>query len=104
MSQAVDPIAFRRRQRGFAGAEMLRGAAFTDVTAETVRTPLRFASAAECVQFERESFGALQQMLVSRPASELRAAWDEIEEKAREFDGDTGFETIGELIVGAGTK
>ena len=84
--------------------EMLRGAGFTDVTADLVRVPLRLASAAECVRFERESFGALQQMLASLPASDQEAAWDEIEEKLREFDGDTGFETMAELIIGAATK
>lgn len=84
--------------------EMLRGAGFTDVTAEPVRAPLRLASAAECVRFERESFGALQQMLASLPASEQEAAWDEIEENLREFDGDTGFETMAELIVGAASN
>ena len=84
--------------------EMLRGAGFTDVTAEPVRAPLRLASAADCVRFERESFGALQQMLTSLPAAEQEAAWAEIEEKLREFDRDTGFETMAELIIGAGTQ
>jgi SAM-dependent methyltransferase len=84
--------------------EMLRGAGFTDVTAQPVRTTLRLASAAECVRFERESFGALQQMLASSPGAEQEAAWDEIEEKLGEFETDTGFEAPSELIVGAATK
>ena len=41
-------------------------AGFRDVTVEAVPAPLRLPSAAECVRFERESFGALHQMLVRR--------------------------------------
>ena len=84
--------------------EMLSGAGFTDVTAQAVRAPLRLASAAECVQFERESFGALQQMLAALPDAEREAAWDEIERELRAFEGDAGFESSAELILGAGTR
>ena len=45
--------------------ETLRQAGFRDVVAETVAAPLRMSSAAECLRFERESFGALHQMLSS---------------------------------------
>ena len=47
--------------------EALTEAGFRDVTVEAVPSPVRMADAAECVRFERESFGALHQMLV-RPA------------------------------------
>ena len=38
-------------------------AGFTDTQVRRVRAPVRMPSAAECVRFERESFGALHQML-----------------------------------------
>ena len=53
---------------------------------------------------ERESFGALQQMLAALPNVEQDAAWDEIERELRAFEGGAGFEASAELIVGAGTK
>jgi SAM-dependent methyltransferase len=81
--------------------DTLRRAGFADPTAQAVRTSLRLASAAECVRFERESFGALQQMLAALPDAE---AWEEIEHELRAFQGDSGFEAGTELIVGAGTK
>jgi SAM-dependent methyltransferase len=84
--------------------DTLRRAGFADATARAVRTPLRLASAAECVRFERESFGALQQMLAALPEAEREATWKEIEEELRAFEGDAGFEAGTELIVGAGTK
>jgi SAM-dependent methyltransferase len=85
-------------------AEILQQAGFRDIQTRTVRSPLRLASAAECVRFERESFGALQQMLVGLPESEREAAWDQIEQELRQFEGPAGFEAATELIVGAGRK
>ena len=56
----------------------LATAGFRDIAVESVPSPLRMASAAECVAFERESFGALHQMLAGLPAPERDAAWEEI--------------------------
>ena len=49
------------------------------------------ASAAECVRFERESFGALHQMLAGLPEAEREEAWAEIGEALAEFEGPDGF-------------
>jgi ubiquinone/menaquinone biosynthesis C-methylase UbiE len=84
--------------------ETLRHAGFADPTAQTVMTPLRLPSARECVRFERESFGALQQMLAVLPDAEQDAAWEEIEHELRVFQWDSGFEAETELVVGAATK
>ncbi len=84
--------------------DMFRDAGFTEVAAQAVRTPLRLASAAECVRFERESFGALQQMLAGLPAAEQEAAWKEIEDELSAFESNAGFEAGAELMVGAATK
>jgi SAM-dependent methyltransferase len=84
--------------------DALREAGFADPTVQAVRTPLRLSSAAECVRFERESFGALNQMLAGLPGAEQEAAWKEIEQELGAFQGDAGFEAGAELIVGAGTR
>jgi len=84
--------------------EMLHGAGFVDVSTKVVRTPLRLESAAECVRFERESFGALQQMLAALPSADQNAAWEEIEHELAVFRTDSGFAAGAELIVGSGTK
>jgi ubiquinone/menaquinone biosynthesis C-methylase UbiE len=83
---------------------MLKEAGFEDVQARVVQPPLKLKSAAECVRFERESFGALGQMLAGLPEAEQAAAWDEIEQELRAFEGGGGFEAPTELVVGAGTK
>jgi SAM-dependent methyltransferase len=82
----------------------LSTAGFKDVTVEAVQTPLRLRSAAECVRFERESFGALQQMLASLPDADREAAWSEIDHELGVFETEDGFTAGTELIVGSGTK
>jgi len=79
-------------------------AGFRDVSTHVVSAPLRMASAGECLQFERESFGALHQMLSGLPAVERDSVWDEIEEQLQQFEGPHGFEAPCELIIGVGRK
>jgi hypothetical protein len=69
-----------------------------------VPAPLRLASAAECVRFERESFGALHQMLAGLDERGREAAWTEIAETLAQFEGSSGFEGPCEMLVAAGTK
>ncbi len=81
-----------------------RRAGFHDMETRVINAPLRMSSAAECVRFERESFGALHQMLVGLPETERQEAWEEIEQELRQFEGPRGFEGPAELIVGSATK
>ena len=61
-------------------------------------------SAAECVRFERESFGALDQMRAGLDETGRVAAWEEIETELVRFEGPHGFQGPCELLVAAGTK
>lgn len=79
-------------------------AGFTQVQTAVVPSPLRMASADECVRFERESFGALHQMLSGLTEPEREAAWDEIARELSQFEGPDGFAAPCEMIVGVGTK
>lgn len=82
----------------------LERAGFTDVRIEVVPAPLRMASAAECVRFERESFGALHQMLADLDAAERPDVWSEIEAELGEFETADGFVGPCELLVASGTR
>jgi ubiquinone/menaquinone biosynthesis C-methylase UbiE len=84
--------------------EAYRQAGFREIRMQIVPSPLRLPSAAECVRFERESFGALHQMLSGLSESERGAVWEEIEEELRRFEGPDGFEGPCEMVVGAGVK
>lgn len=84
--------------------QALDEAGFREITVEAVPSPLRMPSAADCVRFERESFGALHQMLSGLPGEEQDAAWTEIEEALRQFDGADGFAGPCEMLVVSATR
>ena len=66
--------------------------------------PLRMASAADCVAFERDSFGALHQMLAGLPAADRDDAWAEIGRALAEFEGPDGFVGPCEMLVISATR
>lgn len=78
-------------------------AGFRDVTVTTVPSPVRLSSAAECVRFERDSFGALHQMLSKLDDDAKAAAWQEITEQLAQFEGPDGFAGPCEMLVVTGT-
>lgn len=79
-------------------------AGFKNVQVETINAPVRLGSAAECLQFEQESFGALHQMLSGLSDSEQDEAWNEIEEALGQFENNGQFEGPCEMLVAVGTK
>lgn len=82
----------------------LAAAGFSDTEVREVDAPLRLPTAADCLRFERESFGALHQMLAALPEADREAAWAEVGEALRQFDGADGFAAPCRLLVGAGTR
>jgi ubiquinone/menaquinone biosynthesis C-methylase UbiE len=76
-------------------------AGFREVETRLVPAPLRLPSAADCVRFERESFGALHQMLAGLDRGAREQAWEEIERDLSQFEGPDGFEGPCELLVAA---
>ena len=85
-------------------AATLERAGFRDVVVEKIAAPVRLASAAECVRFERESFGALHQMMATLSEDERAETWREIESELRKFEGPGGFVGPCEMLVAAGVK
>jgi ubiquinone/menaquinone biosynthesis C-methylase UbiE len=79
-------------------------AGFSEIEVRRTAAPLRMRSAAECVRFERESFGALHQMMAGLRAREREEAWTEIEQELAQFETPGGFEGPCELIVSAGMR
>jgi SAM-dependent methyltransferase len=85
-------------------ADQLEAAGLRDVEVHRVDAPLELSSAAECTQLERESFGALHQMLAGLSEEEREDTWREIEAALGEFETAHGFRGPCELLVGAGTN
>ena len=75
-----------------------------EVTVTAVPSPVRLTSAAECVRFEQESFGALHQMLSGVDATQRAAAWQEIESALGQFEDADGFVGPCEMLVVSGTR
>lgn len=97
------PGPFSLAAPGVAEAAYAR-AGLVDVTVTAVASPVRMATAAECVRFERESFGALHQMLSAVSDDERASAWREIEETLGQFEGPEGFVGPCEMLVVSGRK
>jgi len=66
--------------------------------------PLRMQSTAECVCFERESFGALHEMMSAMSEAERQDSWVEVYQPLQQFESAVGFEGPCEILIGAGTK
>lgn len=79
-------------------------AGLVDVTVTAVTSPVRLASAQECVLFEKESFGALHQMLAGVDDAQRAGAWREIEEALEQYEGPSGFVGPCEMLVVSGTR
>lgn len=79
-------------------------AGFRDLQVETLDAPIELDSAGECLRFEKESFGALHQMLSGLDDGEQEAAWEEIEQALGEFERDGSFVGPCELVLAVGTR
>jgi ubiquinone/menaquinone biosynthesis C-methylase UbiE len=84
--------------------EAYRQAGFHDVQTRIIPAPLHMSTAGECVRFERESFGALHQMLAGVNEAERESVWEEITSELRQFEGTNGFVGPCEMLVAVGTK
>lgn len=79
-------------------------AGFSHVDAVLVDSPVLLPTARFCVQFEKESFGALHQMMSGLSDSEKESVWEEIEKELRKFETSNGFIGPCEMIVAVGEK
>jgi len=84
--------------------EVFEKAGFKSIEVETINAPVRVSSAAECLQFEQESFGALHQMLSGLTDMEKDEAWCEIEEELTRFETGGQFEGPCEMLIAVGSK
>jgi hypothetical protein len=79
-------------------------AGLRNVKSALVDSPLRLQSAKDCVRFEKESFGALHQMMSSLSEVEKESVWEEIEKELQQFESQAGFIGPCEMVVAVGEK
>lgn len=82
----------------------LADSGFTDIRIEKVEAPVRLTSAADCLQFEQESFGALHQMLGGLSDAEKDVAWEEIEQALKQFENGQQFVGPCEMLIVVGRR
>jgi ubiquinone/menaquinone biosynthesis C-methylase UbiE len=85
-------------------AKALGDAGFRSATSLAIDCPVLMPSAAECVRFERESFGALHQMMSRLTEAERADTWEEIERELRQFENEGEFRGPCQMLVGAASK
>jgi len=85
-------------------AKVLERAGFSEIEERVIAAPLRLPHAADCLRFERESFGALHQMLSGLDEAAREAVWDEIGSMLGAYETADGFEGPCEMVVVSGRK
>lgn len=79
-------------------------AGLVDVQVRKVNAPVLLPSAAECLRFEQESFGALHQMLGKLDEAAKARAWAEVGEKLKAFEANGRFEGPCVMIAAVGRR
>ena len=85
-------------------ADTLEQAGFREIEVEVIQAPVCLPSAKDCLRFEKESFGALHQMLAGLSDEEKEEAWQVVEERLEQFEQDGCFTGPCEMLVAVGTR
>ena len=84
--------------------ELFAAAGLTDIQVRKVDAPVILDSAAECLRFEQESFGALHQMLGKLDDAAKAAVWAEVGEKLAAFESNGKFKGPCVMIAAVGRR
>lgn len=84
--------------------KVMEKAGFTDIEERVIDAPLRLPSASDCLRFERESFGALHQMLSGLGKEDQNEVWEEIATALSQYETVDGFTGPCEMVVVSGRK
>ena len=77
---------------------------FVDIERRTVDLTLRMPSTAQALAMMQEAFGAYRGVVSDCPEAVRVAAWAEVAEALRTFEGARGFVAPAEVLVAAGVK
>ena len=79
-------------------------AGFLNVSVHAVPIQRRLPSAADAIRSMRNSASDVSELMSRLNDAERELAWAEIEQQLRQFEGPSGFEAPGEVLIGVGTK
>jgi hypothetical protein len=83
---------------------LLSDAGLSDVRTKIARAPLNLPTASDALQMMQQAFGAYRAVVANLSETAQKAAWSEVESSLKEMDGDNGFSTEFEFIIGSGAK
>ena len=78
---------------------MLGVAGFADIQAKAVSAPLELLDAQQYLAFEKQSFGALHEMMSELSLEERESVWHDIGEALKPYESGTGLSCPCELLV-----
>ena len=116
-----DPVAIIRRHAGLAPPArgmpgpfslgqpgdieaLFETAGLSDIQVRKIEAPVILDSARDCLRFEKESFGALHQMLDGLDIEAKEAAWGEVERALGAFEQDDHFVGPCTMIAACGRR
>jgi ubiquinone/menaquinone biosynthesis C-methylase UbiE len=81
---------------------LLSDSGFSDIETRVLRTSLRLASAAEGLEMMQQAFGAYRAVVADLSSEARAAAWSEVGDCLKQFEGDDGFQVELEFVIGSG--
>jgi len=84
--------------------DVYKRAGFLNVPVHTVAIQRCFASTADAIHNRQKSVGDTRELMNRLNEAQRERAWVEMEEQLRCFEGPTGLELPGEVLIGVGTK
>jgi len=83
---------------------VMKGVGLVDVKSTKLRASLGLARASAALEMMQQAFGAYRAVVADLSDQEKSAAWRQVYDCLRDFEGARGFETEFEFIIGSGAK
>ena len=84
--------------------DVYKRAGFLNVPVHTVAIQRRFPSAADAIRNMQNSVGDTRELMNQLSEAQRESAYVEIQEQLSRFEGPSGLEVPGEVLIGVGTK
>lgn len=84
--------------------KLLTDSGLTEVETKTFRATLGLASATDATEMMQQAFGAYRAVVSELSEADRSKAWAEVHDCLKQFEGNNGFQTEFELIVGSGSN
>ena len=84
--------------------QLLSNGGLTDVDTKIVRAPLRLGHADDALEMIQQAFGAYRVVIADLEDDKKAVAWSEVLEALKQFEGNDGFETEFEFVIGSGSS